>query len=525
VETLRPYLECVLAGGWMLCEASSMRIRGVLGTAIFIGVVLCTATVPKASAQESDRLWMPAAWAQWLPDATAARNYADAILARGLNGAGMAIPWSAIERQPGLYDFTWIDERLDILVAKGLRVHLRLDCSRTLPSWFHPVFAQTADGSTYPPGGGIRVISFADEAVLEAVPRVLGAVAAHVWTRYLNPGGPYPVTTIHPMLSPPFEVEYAFEEWTDYSPPAQEGFRAWLPERHGDLATLNSRWGTGFADWSEITLQAAPRFDFQAFRTESLGRLIDRCAEAVHQTPGTGLAVQFGSIWDGLSPYRGTRDAARLARNADWVIVDDSPVFDFAFSMDYLRGMVRDKVWVNEIDGPWTPYLTNAKCEEQGIVSLRRGAYHLWAANWNTPDLLDPKWTFWGPVLEELMNPRPDVRPTRAIFVSLATVYRQDGGRSVQELVGSYYAGLSANDAVPVDFVSDTVVLEHPEWMVQYTGGIHIPASQRWVMDEVVEALQGLTVPVIRQTASAGSLDEYGRPRAWPFPHPLLEVR
>jgi hypothetical protein len=497
-----------------------MRAKWVLLTMIVISQSLAG----RVSAEETERLWMTAAWAQWLPDATAAQTYADAVLQRGLNGVGMAIPWARIEPASGSFNFTWIDERLDIFVDAGLRVHLRMDCSRTLPPWFQPTFAQTADGETYTHQGTIRVISFADAAVLDAVPRIMGAVAAHVWPRYADRGEPHPITSIHSMLSPPMETEYAFDDWTDYSLPAQADFQAWLEQRHGDIATLNSRWGTHFADWGDITLQASPPYDFQAYRTAALARLIDRCAEAVHQTPGAGLAVQFGSIWDGLSPYRGCRDAARLARNADWIIVDDSPVFDFAFSMDYLRGMARDKVWVNEIDGPWNPYLTNQRCENQGIISLRRGAHALWAANWNATDLLDSKWTFWDPVLEELTNPRPDVRPTRAIFISLATIYRQEGGRSVQELVAGIYATLSRNGEDPVDFISDTVLLEHPEWMVQYTNGIHVPSSQVWITEEVVQALKGLAVPVRRESSAAGSLDEYGNPRSWPLTSPLLHV-
>jgi len=462
------------------------------------------------SAKEPERLWMAAAWQQWLPDATAARNYADAAVKRGLNGVGMSIPWARIEPEPGKFDFSWIDERLDIFVDAGLRVHLRMDCSRELPKWFDPVFMETPDGKVYAHQEKLRVISFADPKVMDAVPRVMGAVAAHVWPRYADRGDPHPVTSIHPMFSPPLETEYAFTDWSDFSPPAQSDFRDWLRERHGEIGVLNERWGTHLAEWEQVTLQAAPPYDFHSYRTAALARLIDRCAEEVHKTPEANLAVQFGSVWDGLSPYRGCRDVARLARNADWVIVDDSPVFPFDFSMDYLRGMCRDKVWVNEIDGPWNPYLTNEKSVEQGVVSLRRGAHHLWAANWTAQALLDPKYTFWEPILEELRKPRPEVKPKKAIFVSLATIYRQEGGKSVNETVGGYYNNLSNSGEEPIDFISDTVLLEHPEWMEQYTEGIFVPGSQLWMTGEVVEALSKLGAQVKPESALAGALDEYG---------------
>jgi len=44
----------------------------------------------------------------------------------------------------------------------------------------------------------------------------------------------------------------------DYSPASVAGFRAWLPSQHGDIATLNRRWGTHYASFAEVVPPGKP---------------------------------------------------------------------------------------------------------------------------------------------------------------------------------------------------------------------------------------------------------------------------
>lgn len=48
--------------------------------------------------------------------------------------------------------------------------------------------------------------------------------------------------------------------WLDYSPYAVAAFRKWLRARHGDIATLNKRWGSIYASFDEI----APAKSYEA---------------------------------------------------------------------------------------------------------------------------------------------------------------------------------------------------------------------------------------------------------------------
>jgi hypothetical protein len=475
------------------------------------------------------RLLMSLAWAQYLPDAKAATDYAAACKERGVNGCGMQILWSRIEPEEGKFAWEWLDERLDAMVNAGQMVHLRLAVYRDLPGWLKPEYMLGADGAVLLSYRS-KQVSYADRATLSRVALTMRAVMEHVMARYQHIN-PHPIVAILPQNGGAAETEYNIPNWSDFSPVAQEDFRVWLKERRFPVETqragspitpfdeLNKKWGTRYKDWSQITLQAAPVFDFQSYRTFALARFIKECADSVHTVTGARLAVQFGSVWDVFSPFRGTLDVRTLIEPVDLVMVDDSPIYDFAFSMDYLRGLVWDKLWGNEIDGPNNPFAKNDKFLDQGIVSARRGVRLMFAANWQARALRDTKqWTFWEPVVAELAKPAV-VQPRRALVVSVATLYRQN--QQPKEPYGSdlamvhdLYQKLSGQGKEPVDFLSDTVIINHPERLREYPQGLYIPATQVWMTDALVTALSSSPVPVYVEGKDAGLLDEYGNPRA-----------
>ena len=477
-----------------------------------------------------NRLLMSLAWAEQLPDAKAAADYAAACRERGINGCGMQILWNKIEPEEGKYAWGWLDERLDAMVNAGQMVHLRLAVYSGLPAWVKPEYMRGADGNVQTVYR-TKQISYADRKTMSQVARTMRAVMEHVMTRYQKIS-PHPIVAILSQHTASAETEYPIQDWADFSDGAQVGFRAWLkgtrfsgantgaksPETAA-LEELNRRWGTRHGEWGQITLQAAPIYDFQAYRAFALARFVRECADSVHTVHGARLAVQFGSVWDDFSPFRGTLDVRTLIEPADLVMVDDSPIYNFAFSMDYIRSMVWDKIWGNEIDGPNNPFATDERFRRQGIASAQRGVRLMFAANWEAKDLRDKaKWTFWEPVTAELAKPA-SVQPNKAIVVSSATLFQQQ--RKPKEpyseelaLVSGLYKRLSRENREPVDFVSDAVLINHPERITVYSEGLYIPNSQKWMTDALVSALSAVKSPVYMEGSDAGSMDEYGHPRA-----------
>lgn len=455
------------------------------------------------------RYFMPNAWADWVPTVEAMADFVGAWKSRGLNGCGLQIPWDAVEPRPGQFVWEWLDERLDLIADAGLAVHLRLATHNHRPEWVDAQLMRDPAGNVVG-GAGWSMLSFADPKTAHLVSRAMGAIAQHVQEKY--EGAPFnPVVCILPQFSGPAETEYASNTWSDFSEAAQEDFRRWLRGRFASIDELNECWGTRYGDWSQVRLQSAHVWDFTCYRTRALAGVIDACAEAVHAA-GMKMAVQFGSIWDGISVLRGTRDARALIENVDWVVIDDYPLYDHAMSMDYLRGHARDKMWGNEVDGPGI--VPDDVGLEQCLTSLKHGAKFLWAANWPADAIRDRKWTFWEKVMVVMGVPYEEVRPDRAIVVSLATACRQEPGQGVDGLFCELYRKLSRDGSQPVDIITDTVILNHPEWLAGYEGGLYIPASEVWMTNALFNALQAAPVPVYAESAEVGSLDEYGRPRA-----------
>ena len=464
----------------------------------------------EASAEMTEqRLLMPNAWASWVPDTAAMRDFVDAWTSRGVNGCGLQIPWDAIEPEEGRFDWTWLDERLDVVVDAGLRVHLRLATQNHRPGWVDSEL-MCGRGGEVVGAGNWNMLSFADPRTAGTVSSAMGAVAAHVQQRYAHVE-PHPVVCILPQFSGPAETEYAHDRWSDFSDIAQKDFRAWLRKRHGTVDEVNFRWRALYADWDQITLQAAHPWDFNSYRTARLSALIEACADAVHEVAGQKMGVQFGSIWDGISVCRGTRDARALIEHTDWVVIDDYPLYDHAMSMDYLRGHAHDKMWGNEVDGPGI--VPDEMGLEQCLTSLERGARFLWVANWPADSIRDGRWTFWEKVMAVMAEPYQPVEPDRAIVVSLATAYRQEGGQGVEGLFIGLYRRLTDGGAQPVDIITDTVLTARPEWLARYESGLHIPSSQLWMSDELVRALSDAPVPVYVEGDRVGLLDAYGMPR------------
>ncbi|MGY1552711.1 beta-galactosidase [Microbacterium sp. A588] len=213
----------------------------------------------------------------------------DVVLMReaGVNLVSVGIfSWALVEVAEGEFDFSWLDELLDLLHENGVHVDLGTPTASP-PAWFfakHPdAHVIDRDGRTM--GFGSRgMASHSSVAYREAIVRYADALA----TRYAK----HPAVVLWHVHN-----EYGVPVGEDYSPQSVNAFRGWLQEKYATLDGLNSAWGTAFwgqhyTAWEHIGAPAAApsvvnpaqRLDFARFTDHQLRAcyIAERDAIRVH---------------------------------------------------------------------------------------------------------------------------------------------------------------------------------------------------------------------------------------------------
>lgn len=165
---------------------------------------------------------------------------------------------AAIEILPGVYDFALLDRLMDIAADRGIELTIRvghIDAEYPF-RWVrfsrqHNFDGREIDEHFY---GGFALT---DKQYLETWHRLNKAL----FDRYQR----HPAFQGYYLLQPAGECTIEDKPWegvvAGYEQPSQQAFRDYLKNKLGlSLAQLNARWGTHYADWSEV-LPPQPAFN------------------------------------------------------------------------------------------------------------------------------------------------------------------------------------------------------------------------------------------------------------------------
>ncbi|HSV75198.1 MAG TPA: alpha-amylase family protein [Chthonomonadales bacterium] len=156
-------------------------------------------------------------------------------------------PWSAIEPEPGRFDFTPLDRQLAAARAGGYRLVLRLECNPVCaPGWLRQRVREAGESVHDELGQPGDIPSTTSRLFAEAQERFVRAVTGHI--RASDPDRV--VSHYQPG------VEWWFPYSFRHAPADVARFRAWLERRHRSLEELNEAWGSDFASWDAV--QAPP---------------------------------------------------------------------------------------------------------------------------------------------------------------------------------------------------------------------------------------------------------------------------
>jgi beta-galactosidase len=258
--------------------------------------------------------------------------------------------WAWLEPEPGRYTFGWLDEVLDLLHGKGIRVDLAT-ATAAPPPWFSHAYP----GSLPVDRDGRRLWYGSRQSFCASSPeyrRAALALVEQLAARYRD----------HPALAMwHIHNEYGCHNLTCYCDVSAEAFRAWLRVRYGEVAGLNDAWGTAFwsqryEHWSEVlpprATTAIPNpaqlLDFRRFSSDALLSLCVAERDVLRRwSPDTPATTNFmAGMFDGLDYWRWARELDFVSNDNYLFGAAPDPHIDLSLSADLTRSLGGGRPWL-----------------------------------------------------------------------------------------------------------------------------------------------------------------------------------
>ncbi|MDT0342455.1 beta-galactosidase [Streptomyces litchfieldiae] len=254
--------------------------------------------------------------------------------------------WGLLEPRPGVFDFGWLDEVMDLLAEAEIGVDLATPTAAP-PSWLaheHP--------ETLPVDGEGRQIAFGARVHYCASSPVFRYHAARITERLAERYAGHPALAM-------WHIGNEYVGFGCHCPASVAHFRRWLADRHGTVEALNDAWGTAF--WGQ-------RYD----SFDHIGTPAPRSRLISGPNPGQLLDFQRFSHAASLECFAAERDIVR--RHTPHVPVTTNFMGSFKH-LDYWRWAAEEDVVSLDIyPRPWDPegQLLSA-CNFDLMRSLRGG--------------------------------------------------------------------------------------------------------------------------------------------------------
>lgn len=254
--------------------------------------------------------------------------------------------WSALEPADGRFEFGWLDEVVGLLADAGIAVDLATP-NAAPPPWLveeHPGTALVGrDGRRV--GVGSRGHFCPTSQVYRHRSR---RIAGELARRY----GAHDALALWHVGN-----EYHAE---CFCRGCDAAFRTWLRARHGDLATLNERWGTAvwgqrYTDWSQVHLPGPVRgrvnpardLDFARFTSHVQLELFTAERDLLHElAPGVPVTTNFFSRMKLLDYQRWAQEVDVVAYDSYPDPADPGSLVDAAMHYDLVRAAGGGRGWL-----------------------------------------------------------------------------------------------------------------------------------------------------------------------------------
>jgi len=258
--------------------------------------------------------------------------------------------WATLNPADGVWDFSLLDEILDLLHANQIAVNLGTATAST-PAWlttaYPEVLPEAADGTRRFPGGR--------QAWCPSSP-VYRERSTELVTRIADRYGNHPAVALWHVSN-----ELGCHNALCYCDVSASAFRDWLKGRYESLDALNAAWGTTFwsqhyGEWDEIlppratlsTTNPGQELDFHRFSSDALLEQYRAEAEVIRTRSEAPVTTNFmvAAHIRNLDYWSWAADMDVLANDhyLDHRLAD--PVVEMGFSSDLSRGLAGGKPWL-----------------------------------------------------------------------------------------------------------------------------------------------------------------------------------
>nr|WP_308193850.1 beta-galactosidase [Microbacterium sp. SS28] len=268
----------------------------------------------------------------------------------GVNLVSIGIfSWVLLEPEEGVYDFTFLDEIIELLHAAGIDVDLATPTAAP-PAWFYRTYphARAVTREGVPLGFGSRGIVSPSSPEYRRAAR---EIASRLAQRY----GAHPAVVLWHVHN-----EYGTPVTESYDDASVAAFRTWLARRYDTLDGLNEAWGTNFwgqryGQWEEIdaprqsgtATNPAQRLDFARFSSEALLECYRLERDAVREHARQPITTNFMAITCPSVDLWQWADEVDIVANDHYLVAEkDKNHIHLSRSADMTRSLARGKPWI-----------------------------------------------------------------------------------------------------------------------------------------------------------------------------------
>ena len=256
--------------------------------------------------------------------------------------------WSRLEVAEGSFDFSWLDEVLQLLYDRGIYVDLAT-ATASPPAWLIK-----KDPTVLPVDHEGRRLGFGARQSYcpnsESFRRAASVLVEQLTNRYSN----FPGLKMWHVSN-----EYGCHVSRCYCENCEVKFRSWLEKRYGSVDALNRAWGSAFwsqmySDFSEVNPpRLAPTFanptqqlDYYRFASDSIRELYEMEVEIIRRRSTKPITTNYMGFFKGVDQFawRGIGDFVSFDSYPD--PHSDEVHIDAAAGFDLTRSVAEGAPWL-----------------------------------------------------------------------------------------------------------------------------------------------------------------------------------